>query len=107
MYLQDPSDVQVLIKVVDIDDHLPEFSQKNFSVGVRLNVPTGTTLLTVSAIDKDSSALPIRYSLNNITFTSPIVGRKQNASGLFQIDKESGEISSTKSLVHFADGSFS
>ncbi|VVC89380.1 unnamed protein product, partial [Leptidea sinapis] len=74
----DPSEIQITIKILDIDDHLPEFETSNMTIGVRLNAPIDTVIATIKAIDKDPEALAIDYSLVNMSFESPIKSRSIN-----------------------------
>lgn len=59
--------------VEDIDDHLPEFDQQqNLTLGIRLNVPAYTSLITVHATDEDSDSGPMNYTLYDVAFESPL-----------------------------------
>lgn len=107
---QDLSEIQVLIRVVDIDDHLPEFRDKHPAVGVRLNVPIDYPLITVNAVDVDPDALPIFYQIVNTTFV-PQFYKRDNASlgdvhDLFILNNATGEIRTGKSVADFVDGYF-
>ena len=44
----------VTVKVTDTDDHLPEFTQSSYWVSVASDTPSGTSLLQVTATDKDN-----------------------------------------------------
>ncbi|XP_063220299.1 cadherin EGF LAG seven-pass G-type receptor 3 isoform X2 [Bacillus rossius redtenbacheri] len=109
---QDPSEQQVKIIVQDIDDNKPEFIKENITVGVRLNVPVDTTLLTLEVVDKDSSALPVSYKLVNTTFFSlspsviDTVLVPTNNSIVFQLDEQTGELRTAGSMLSFVDGYF-
>lgn len=70
--VQDPSHIQVLIKVEDLDDNIPEFVGGNVTVGVRLNVAPHTAVVTLRAADADPGAAPLRYLLAAASFQSPI-----------------------------------
>ncbi|PZC83942.1 hypothetical protein B5X24_HaOG206691 [Helicoverpa armigera] len=103
----DPSEIQLLIKVIDIDDHLPEFESANMTVGVRLNVPIDTLIATVKATDKDPDAKPIKYSIVNMTFESPIKGKSlNNISDVIVLNNVTGDLKIMKNLIHYADGIF-
>ncbi|KAI5631942.1 cadherin domain-containing protein [Phthorimaea operculella] len=103
----DPSEIQILIKLIDIDDHLPEFESLNMTVGVRLNVPIDTNVATIKAIDKDPDALPIRYEIVNMTFESPIKSKSSsNISDVIMLNNETGELKIMRNLIHYADGIF-
>lgn len=107
---QNLSEMQILIKVVDIDDHLPDFVERNPSFGVRLNAPIDYPLITVNAIDKDADALPITYQMVNVSFV-PQFYKRDNASvgdvkDVFILNNMTGEIRTGKSLADFVDGFF-
>lgn len=106
----DLSEIQILIKIIDIDDHLPEFIEKNPSFGVRLNVPIDYPLITVDAIDDDSDALPIFYQIVNVTFVPQFYKRDNATIGdikdVFILNNATGEIRTGKSLADFVDGYF-
>lgn len=107
----DLSEMQILIKLIDIDDHLPEFNIKDQTIGVRLYTPIDTHILTVRATDEDPDSAPIRYSLENVTFI-PQYFKKENSNlsynltELFSLDSGSGEIKIMKTLSDFVDGYF-
>lgn len=105
----DLSEIKMLVKIVDIDDHLPEFENKNPTIGVRLNVPINTRIFAVKAFDKDPDAAPIILSIVNITFM-PQFHRKDkskfNLTSLFTIDPFSGSVKTMKLLSDFVDGYF-
>lgn len=103
----DPSEIQVMVKIIDIDDHLPEFGSVNMTVGVRLNVPIDTLIATVKAVDKDPDARPINYSIVNITFESPIKGKSlNNITDVILLNNATGDLRIMKNLIHYADGTF-
>lgn len=107
---REPSELQVLIKIIDIDDHLPDFVERNPSFGVRLNAPIDYSLITVNAIDKDSDALPITYQMVNVTFVPQFYKRDNATIGdvkdVFILNNVTGEIRTGKSLADFVDGFF-
>lgn len=107
----DLSELQILIKVIDIDDHLPEFEIKDQTIGVRLNIPVDTHIVTVKAIDDDPDALKIDYSLKNVTFVPQYYVRdrskfSKNLTDLFSLNRETGELKTIKYLSSFVDGYF-
>ncbi|XP_026729820.1 cadherin-23 isoform X2 [Trichoplusia ni] len=103
----DPSETQVLVKIIDIDDHLPEFESANITVGVRLNVPIDTLIASVKATDKDPDAKPIHYSIVNMTFISPIKGKSlNNITEVIVLNNMTGDLKIMKNLIHYADGIF-
>nr|XP_032511121.1 cadherin-23 isoform X1 [Danaus plexippus plexippus] len=103
----DASEIQVVIKILDIDDHLPEFESSNMTIGVRLNVAVDTVIATVKAKDKDPEALPINYAIVNMNFVSPIKSKSSNnTSDVIVINNVTGELKIMRNLIHFADGIF-
>lgn len=111
---RDQSEIQVQVRVLDIDDHLPEFNvNKNESVGVRHNVPINTLVATIKTSDEDSSAAPIHLSIERVKFVSQFY-RKSNITAdltkIFALTQEKigeiGEIRNAKSLIDFVDGYF-
>lgn len=106
----DFSEVQILIKIIDIDDHLPEFLEKNPAFGVRLNVPIDFPLITLTAIDMDPDALPIFYQIVNVSFVPQFYKHDNvtlgDAGNLFILNNRTGEVRTGKSLADFVDGYF-
>ncbi|XP_034950821.1 cadherin EGF LAG seven-pass G-type receptor 1 isoform X2 [Chelonus insularis] len=103
---QDPSERQILIKLIDIDDNKPEFKKYNITLGVRLNVPIDTSLITIEAYDRDPDALPINYIMREVYFTSlaePSLSKKKIPPYL-TLNPKTGEIRTTGSMAGFADG---
>ena len=89
----------VNIQVQDINDNKPSFSEEAYSVSVSESLPTGSTILVVSATDKDIGPNgQIVYSLATKTFES--FGR------LFAINSTTGEISIVDLLDHEEEKSF-
>ncbi|XP_075970125.1 cadherin 74A [Anticarsia gemmatalis] len=103
----DPSEIQVLVKILDIDDHLPEFESANMTVGVRLNVPIDTLIASVKAIDKDPDSRPINYKIMNMSFESPIKGKSlTNITDVIVLNNVTGDLKIMRNLIHYADGIF-
>ncbi|XP_017756092.1 PREDICTED: cadherin-23 [Eufriesea mexicana] len=103
---QDPSERQVLVKVLDIDDNKPKFKKENVTLGVRLNVPIDTSLITLEAFDADSDALPINYSMGKASFTSLVdtsMSKREIPSHL-SLNPQTGELRTTGSMSNYADG---
>lgn len=103
---QDPSERQVLVRVLDIDDNKPKFKKDNVTLGVRLNVPIDTSLITLEAFDADSDALPIKYSMGKASFASlvdPSMSKREIPSQL-SLNPQSGELRTTGSMSNYADG---
>ncbi|XP_047097698.1 cadherin-23 [Schistocerca piceifrons] len=109
---QDPSEMQVKVKVDDIDDNKPVFYQDNITIGVRLNVPIDTSLLTLEATDADATADPFSYMLVNTTFFSfapsrlDVVSTQTDGNATFRLDEKTGELRTFGSMLDFVDGYF-
>lgn len=106
----DPSHVRVHIRLLDIDDHLPEFVQKTPAIGVRSNVAIDELVLQTHAIDADPEALPIVYTLKDIMFVPQYYRRDNDTTGnlttIFSLNNTTGDIRIAKSVAHFVDGYF-
>ncbi|XP_063973499.1 cadherin-23 isoform X2 [Diachasmimorpha longicaudata] len=103
---QDPSERQFLVKITDIDDNKPKFRKDNITIGVRLNVPIDTSLITLEAYDEDIDAFVINYIMGKVSFTSlaePSMSKKGIPSYL-SLNPQSGEIRTIGSMASFADG---
>lgn len=107
---KDFSEIEVHVKIIDIDDHLPEFIEKNPSFGVRMNVPIEYPLTIVKAIDKDPDAQPLFYQIINVTFIPQFYKRDNssvdNVKDLFILNNATAELRTAKSLADFVDGYF-
>lgn len=104
------SEMKILVTIVDIDDHLPEFERENPTIGIRHNVPIDTSIYTLRAKDEDSSAADLEYRLLNITF-NPQFYRRDNKSmqhleKIFYLNNKTGEIRTTRSVSNYVDGFF-
>lgn len=103
---QDPSERQILVRVLDVDDNKPRFKKNNVTLGVRLNVPIDTSLITLEAYDADSSALPITYNMSKVSFTSlvdPSMSQEKVPPQL-SLNTRTGELRTTGSMAAYADG---
>ena len=107
---EDVSEIQVLIKVIDIDDHFVEFERKSFMIGIRNTIPVNTLIYAVKATDVDSGSLPINYQVMNISFVSQFNRKdsrfKDDLSEIFELNNKTGEILLAKSVSDFVDGHF-
>ncbi|XP_032129125.1 protocadherin gamma-A4 [Sapajus apella] len=75
---------RILIIVVDINDNAPVFTQPEYHVSVRENVPVGTRLLIVKATDPDEGANgDVTYSFRKV---------RDKISQLFKLNSLSGDI---------------
>lgn len=107
---KDLSNIEVNVRITDIDDHLPDFVEKNPSFGVRLNVPIDFSLIIVKAIDVDPDAKPLFYQISNVTFVPQFYKRdnntNENVKDFFVINNITAELRTAKSLSDYVDGYF-
>uniref|UniRef100_A0A7N8XUU0 Protocadherin 2 alpha a 15 n=1 Tax=Mastacembelus armatus TaxID=205130 RepID=A0A7N8XUU0_9TELE len=86
-------EVKILVKVLDINDNAPVFSQDVYSVMLNENAPIGTTIIQVNATDLDDGPNgDVVY-----TFSRTVNSRLLN---LFDIDHSTGEIT-VKGLIDY------
>ncbi|NXK85433.1 PCDGA protein, partial [Formicarius rufipectus] len=81
---------RIRVRVLDANDNAPVFSQSEYTVRVPEDVPVGSTLVTVTATDKDEGLNGyVKYSL-----------KKQSdvALGIFYLNAETGAITLSQSL---------
>ncbi|VCX37467.1 unnamed protein product, partial [Gulo gulo] len=80
----------IQVTVVDVNDHAPVFSLPQYQATVPENVPVGTRLLTVHAVDLDEGVNgEVTYSFRKIT---------QKILQLFQLNPHTGELSTLEGL---------
>ncbi|KAE8743505.1 hypothetical protein FOCC_FOCC010892 [Frankliniella occidentalis] len=126
---QDPSERQVRVQVRDIDDNAPTFpaGKANQTLGVRLNVPVDTSLLTLEAEDADADSAPMHYWLAGATFhpmhpaavpagrgrgraghgpAASTAAAVEQVQGVFRLDADSGELRTAAGMQQFVDGYF-
>ena len=84
------STVHIKVTVLDVNDNAPVFAQPIYRMTVPENVPPGTLLLTVRASDLDEGAN------GEVAYKFWKISEKQ--SPLFQLNENTGEISTAKSL---------
>lgn len=103
---QDPTERQVLVKVIDIDDNRAKFKKENFTIGVRLNVPIDTSLITLEAEDVDADALPINYNMGEVLFVSRADHSvtKRSIDPPISLNSKTGEIRTIGSFSVYYDG---
>ncbi|XP_016061069.1 PREDICTED: protocadherin gamma-A7 isoform X8 [Miniopterus natalensis] len=81
---------RIRVAVVDVNDHAPLFSLPQYQVTVPENVPVGTSLLTVSAVDLDEGVNgEVTYSFWKMT---PKILQ------IFQLNSHTGELSTLQGL---------
>ncbi|MEQ2298219.1 long-chain fatty acid transporter fat1 [Ameca splendens] len=82
---------QVLIRVIDTNNHRPQFSQQVYVVNVPEDEPAGTEVLQISALDRDEKN-KLTYTL--LSSTDPFSLRK------FRLDPGTGTLYTTERLDH-------
>uniref|UniRef100_A0A182IQZ1 Cadherin domain-containing protein n=1 Tax=Anopheles atroparvus TaxID=41427 RepID=A0A182IQZ1_ANOAO len=105
----DRSQRQVVVRVVDIDDHAPRFERENQTIGIRHNVPIDTPIAHSRALDEDPDAHPIRYSIESITFVPQFYrrdNRTEDYTSVFRLNGDTGEIRTARAMSNFVDGYF-
>ncbi|XP_042371005.1 protocadherin beta-15-like, partial [Plectropomus leopardus] len=76
--------MQVIVNVLDANDNAPVFTKSVYKATITENSPRGTSVITVSASDKDGGSNgEISYVISN---------SKRRLSELFQIDRKTGEV---------------
>ncbi|XP_029020963.1 protocadherin gamma-A2-like isoform X42 [Betta splendens] len=76
--------MQIHVAVLDANDNAPVFTQSVYKASIKENAPVGTVVVRVTATDADhGSHSRITYSVSDI---------KDQARGMFDINKESGEV---------------
>lgn len=107
---KDLTELQVLITVMDVDDHLPQFKPNITDIGIRHNVGSDSLITTVFAEDEDPTAMPITYSIGNISYTPQFYKRNirsESLDNLFSLNNETGELRTANFVHDFVDGYFS
>ncbi|XP_005184886.2 cadherin-23 [Musca domestica] len=107
----DLSQRQVMIKILDIDDNLPQFEHNDMSVGIRINVPVDSKITTVHATDLDAEARPIQLTIENVTFVPQFYKRTKqiettSLNSLFSLNNRTGELRTSGSFADYVDGYF-
>uniref|UniRef100_A0A8B9YZ52 Cadherin domain-containing protein n=1 Tax=Bos mutus grunniens TaxID=30521 RepID=A0A8B9YZ52_BOSMU len=75
--------VPVRVVVLDVNDHIPKFTQSTYEVSVPENLSSGTRVLTVNATDPDEGINgQVVYSFRNV---------ESKASKIFQLNSLSGD----------------
>ncbi|XP_023390623.1 protocadherin gamma-A11 isoform X4 [Pteropus vampyrus] len=76
--------VPIRVVVLDINDHIPKFTQSVYRVSVPENLSSGTRVLVVNATDPDEGINgEVVYSFRDV---------ESRASEIFQLDSQTGEV---------------
>ncbi|XP_062044946.1 protocadherin gamma-B2 isoform X15 [Lepus europaeus] len=81
---------QIHIKVTDANDNAPVFSQDVYKVSLRENVPRGTSVVKVTATDRDEGI--------NAEITYAFKTLRDDVGNMFLIDHHTGEVQSKDSI---------
>ncbi|XP_061755789.1 protocadherin beta-16-like [Nerophis ophidion] len=76
--------MQINVHVLDVNDNAPVFTKSSYKATISENAPKGTSVITVSASDKDSGS--------NGKITYLISRNTLRLSEVFQINTETGEV---------------
>lgn len=86
---------KLTLTVLDVNDHIARFSQSIYSVNVSHSTASGTVLLKLTAVDRDTEPnARIYYTLLTIDGTN-------NRNDLFQINSQTGELHLLTNLTSF------
>jgi len=84
----------VTVAIVDVNDERPTFSQTTYKFSVMENLPSGATVGSVAAVDRDSSIYgQVTYSILPSSGSDDV-----GDSGAFRIDARSGALTTTRPL---------
>jgi len=86
--------LSVAVTVLDVNDNAPQFNQSSYSLAVSTDVPLGTRLIQLTAVDQDSSPINslVTYRIDSVTDAAG--GLLDRGSGqLFAVDALSGWVS--------------
>uniref|UniRef100_A0ABM5G9X1 Protocadherin gamma-B5-like isoform X27 n=1 Tax=Pogona vitticeps TaxID=103695 RepID=A0ABM5G9X1_9SAUR len=80
----------IRVKVTDINDNAPVFSQARYKISLKENVPRGTSVLQIKASDNDEgSNAEVTYTFSDIP---------ENAEQKFHLDPRDGKITVTENI---------
>ncbi|XP_072318668.1 protocadherin Fat 1a [Eucyclogobius newberryi] len=82
---------QVLIRVIDTNNHRPQFSQPRYEVTVPEDTPAGTEVLTITATDQDEKN---KLTFTLLSSTDPFSLKK------FRLDPGTGTLYTAEPLDH-------
>jgi len=84
----------VSVAIVDVNDERPTFSQSTYKFSVLENLPSGASVGSVAAVDRDQSI----YGQVTYTILRPSSGDDGGVSDAFRIDARSGALTTTQPL---------
>ncbi|XP_042348803.1 protocadherin Fat 2 [Plectropomus leopardus] len=86
------SEASIEIEIEDVNDNVPVFSKLTYTADVVEELPVGTSVIQISASDRDSG--------RNKDLTFQIVKTENNETDFFEIDAHSGLIITKRVLDH-------
>lgn len=81
----------MLIRVIDTNNHRPQFSQQVYVVNVPEDKPAGTEVMQISAVDRDDKN---KLTFTLLSSTDPFSLRK------FRLDPGTGTLYTAEQLDH-------
>jgi len=54
--------VKVKVKLIDVNDHVPQFAKKDLKVDVKENLEIGSEIIRIPVIDQDSDLKNLKFS---------------------------------------------
>ncbi|XP_026723062.1 cadherin EGF LAG seven-pass G-type receptor 2-like, partial [Athene cunicularia] len=78
------SSASVSVTVLDVNDNSPEFTQREYSARLNEDAAVGTSVLTVSAIDRDANSV-ITYQISNGNTRNRFSITSQSGGGLISL----------------------
>ncbi|XP_058496668.1 protocadherin Fat 1a isoform X5 [Solea solea] len=82
---------QVLIRVIDTNNHRPQFSQQTYVVNIPEDKPEGSEVMQISAVDRDEKN---KLTFTLLSSTDPVSLRK------FRLDPGTGTLYTAERLDH-------
>ncbi|NWH81918.1 CELR2 protein, partial [Piaya cayana] len=78
------SSASVSVTILDVNDNSPEFTQREYSARLNEDAAVGTSVLTVSAIDRDANSV-ITYQISNGNTRNRFSITSQSGGGLISL----------------------
>ncbi|XP_031438509.1 cadherin EGF LAG seven-pass G-type receptor 1 isoform X2 [Clupea harengus] len=78
------SSASISITVLDVNDNVPEFTQRSYSLKINEDAVVGTSVLTVSAIDRDVNSI-VTYQISSGNTRNRFAITSQSGGGLLTL----------------------
>uniref|UniRef100_A0A8B9ITM8 Cadherin domain-containing protein n=1 Tax=Amazona collaria TaxID=241587 RepID=A0A8B9ITM8_9PSIT len=82
------SSASVTVTVLDVNDNSPEFTQREYSARLNEDAAVGSSVLTVSAVDRDANSV-ITYQISSGNTRNRFSITSQSGGGLISLDQVS------------------